>query len=308
MRVRNQLLLLAVAFFVSSCASGGGYSGDGGYGGDSGPTRYYCGMEGYENKSGHKAIAVAALDGGGCFSTWDQPSEGTAVKRALEDCRKETPSDPAACMILFVGNHYNDSSVLSHNCQGSLSEFSGRENHRALALGDEHAPEGSCHSVWGRGSAEEAIQDAMEECRREIPGNPAACTVVAYDSVVSRIPAYGNSGEGGGGGSGGGGDLGTLPGWLRDARSGCAVWDLDPEPGWSVTWSGGCEDGKASGRGTLVWHEKGEAVIRYEGEMKDGKEHGRRIFTTSEGDRYEGDLRDGKEHGRGIYLGRRRPL
>ncbi len=135
MRVRNQLLLLAVAFFVSSCASGGGYSGDGGYGGDSGPTRYYCGMEGYENKSGHKAMAVAALDGGGCFSTWDQPSEGTAIKRALEDCRKETLSDPAACMILFVGNHYNDSSVLSHNCQGSLSEFSGRENHRALALG-----------------------------------------------------------------------------------------------------------------------------------------------------------------------------
>ncbi len=94
-----------------------------------------------------------------------------------------------------------------------------------------------------------------------------------------------------------------MPGWLRDARSGCAVWDLDPEPGWSVTWSGGCEDGKASGRGTLVWHEKGEAVIRYEGEMKDGKEHGRGIFTTSEGDRYEGDLRDGKEHAGGSIPG-----
>ena len=40
----------------------------------------------------------------------------------------------------------------------------------------------------------------------------------------------------------------------------------------------------------------------YVGEMKDGKEHGKGIYTFSNGSKiYEGEWKDGLEHGKGIY-------
>ena len=57
-------------------------------------------------------------------------------------------------------------------------------------------------------------------------------------------------------------------------------------------------DGKASGWGRQVWLSRiGEIV--YEGEFRDGKEHGRGTKTYSNGSRYEGDWRNGKKHGYG---------
>lgn len=77
----------------------------------------------------------------------------------------------------------------------------------------------------------------------------------------------------------------------------CVVWNDYPQLNVTVTWSGACASGKAQGRGTKVlrslidgeWKEN-----KYEGEMKDGKEHGRGVWVGTSGSRYEGGFVDGK--------------
>ena len=39
----------------------------------------------------------------------------------------------------------------------------------------------------------------------------------------------------------------------------------------------------------------------YEGEIKDGKRHGRGSWTGPDGKKYEGEWKDNKRHGRGTY-------
>ena len=90
------------------------------------------------------------------------------------------------------------------------------------------------------------------------------------------------------------------PDWLIVENQPCQVHNPSPLSGESVTWSGGCVDGKASGEGRLFWHSStGEDV--YEGEFRDGKIHGRGNFFYANGNRYEGEWHDGKKHGRGTY-------
>lgn len=90
------------------------------------------------------------------------------------------------------------------------------------------------------------------------------------------------------------------PGWSVDARSGCWIWNPNPQPGEVVTWTAGCgSDGRASGSGNLEWRHDGK-VERYSGEYRDGKRHGRGVHTWVDGGRYEGEFRDGKQHGRGV--------
>jgi hypothetical protein len=60
---------------------------------------------------------------------------------------------------------------------------------------------------------------------------------------------------------------------------------------------GEMKDGKEHGKGIYTWSERG----KYDGEWKDGKEHGKGIYTFSDGRKYEGEFKDGKEHGKGIY-------
>ncbi|HBK79769.1 MAG TPA: hypothetical protein DDZ83_08850, partial [Nitrospinae bacterium] len=66
----------------------------------------------------------------------------------------------------------------------------------------------------------------------------------------------------------------------------------------SVSWSGGCAGGKLSGRGVFIGYENGKERGMSEGEMRNGKFHGRGIMTDAKGNRYERNFRDGKEHGR----------
>ena len=78
------------------------------------------------------------------------------------------------------------------------------------------------------------------------------------------------------------------------------MWNPFPEAGEILTWSGGCVDGKTSGRGRQIWRGSyGESV--YEGEYRDGKRHGRGTLTFASGARYEGEYRDGNRHGHGTY-------
>ncbi len=74
-------------------------------------------------------------------------------------------------------------------------------------------------------------------------------------------------------------------------QSKCIV--LDPEL--QASYSGGCKDGKAEGRGTA----KGSAV--YVGEFHEGKKQGRGVKTWGWGDRYDGDFLNDAKHGMGRY-------
>jgi hypothetical protein len=63
-------------------------------------------------------------------------------------------------------------------------------------------------------------------------------------------------------------------------------------------YEGDWKDGKEHGRGVLVFV-NGD---RYEGEFRDGKPHGRGVYVTADGDRYEGEWKDGERTGRGVLL------
>ena len=62
-------------------------------------------------------------------------------------------------------------------------------------------------------------------------------------------------------------------------------------------YHGQTRDGKRHGRGVYTWAD-GE---RYEGQWRDGDFHGHGIRTWTGGNRYEGDFVDGKRTGRGVY-------
>ena len=89
--------------------------------------------------------------------------------------------------------------------------------------------------------------------------------------------------------------------WALAADRPCKLWNPGPQPGEAVIWSGGCEDGKASGEGRAVWTTaRGEET--YEGYYRDGRKHGRGTAVWPDGRRYEGEWSQGKEHGKGAAI------
>ncbi|MGA3399613.1 MAG: hypothetical protein ABSC95_10365 [Acetobacteraceae bacterium] len=74
-----------------------------------------------------------------------------------------------------------------------------------------------------------------------------------------------------------------------------------PQPTESITWSGGCVNGVAQGRGVLQWFENGRPSEHYEGELRGGQMNGHGILTPGNGGRYEGEFRDGKANGFGQW-------
>ena|SRR5262249_3388774 len=89
------------------------------------------------------------------------------------------------------------------------------------------------------------------------------------------------------------------PTLITDSRTGCAVWNLYPDPKDSITWSGACANGLAQGRGILQWFTDGKEYARYEGEYRDGKENGKGVMTWANGDRFKGEYRNGLPNGNG---------
>ncbi len=71
----------------------------------------------------------------------------------------------------------------------------------------------------------------------------------------------------------------------------CAV--LDPEL--QGSYSGGCKDGLAEGRG------EASGVAQYQGEFMAGRKQGKGVKTWPTGDRYEGDFVEDRKEGRGTY-------
>jgi hypothetical protein len=78
------------------------------------------------------------------------------------------------------------------------------------------------------------------------------------------------------------------PGWITATNQPCKIWNPEPQPNESVTWSGGCEDGFASGKGVLRWTEDGQPDVEFDGEYAKGKRNGTGVVITPDGQRMEG--------------------
>ena len=93
--------------------------------------------------------------------------------------------------------------------------------------------------------------------------------------------------------------------WLKDPITGCGVWNSAPKGNETISWSGECQDGKASGYGVLVWLEDGKIVGRFKGTMAEGKAEGRGKldFKVEDGfAHYDGDFKNSEMHGRGVLV------
>jgi hypothetical protein len=90
------------------------------------------------------------------------------------------------------------------------------------------------------------------------------------------------------------------PGWISDSRTGCRIWNAEPVPNQSVSWSGGCQNRLAQGRGVLQWFRNGRPHDRYDGELVAGKYDGQGKYVWADsGFHYEGEWRDGRANGTG---------
>ena len=108
--------------------------------------------------------------------------------------------------------------------------------------------------------------------------------------------------------------------WMELAsHPGCYVWNFDPQPDETATWTGECSSGFAQGPGTLIWtypegsqedqasrrfgQPHGESVIRYreggvsEGPSRFGKRHGHWVLRFASGAVHEGPMMNGERNG-----------
>ena len=89
--------------------------------------------------------------------------------------------------------------------------------------------------------------------------------------------------------------------WMEIAgRPGCHVWNPNPQPGETVTWTGECSGGLVQGTGTVTWiHAGGEQVVT--GRRRDGKEDGHTVIRFANGNVDEGPYVDGQRHGHWVF-------
>jgi hypothetical protein len=81
-------------------------------------------------------------------------------------------------------------------------------------------------------------------------------------------------------------------GWITATNTPCKIWNPEPQPNESVTWSGGCKDGLASGKGVLRWTENGKPDVEFDGEYESGKRNGPGVMIMPNGQRVEGEWVD----------------
>jgi hypothetical protein len=84
----------------------------------------------------------------------------------------------------------------------------------------------------------------------------------------------------------------AAPGWITATNQRCKVWNPEPRPNESVTWSGPCKDGLASGKGVLHWTEDGKPDAEFDGEYANGKRNGFGVIIAPDGRRGEGEWAD----------------
>ena len=80
----------------------------------------------------------------------------------------------------------------------------------------------------------------------------------------------------------------ATPGWITATNQPCKIWNPVPQADESVTWSGGCKDGLASGKGVLQWTENGKPDAKFDGEYVKGKRNGPGVLILPNGQRSQG--------------------
>ena len=84
-------------------------------------------------------------------------------------------------------------------------------------------------------------------------------------------------------------------------RPGCHVWDDDPVPDQTVTWTAECAESLAQGTGTLKWvSDGGKKTTESSGRLESGKRHGRWRIRSWNGHVYEGPYEQGKRQGKWV--------
>jgi len=84
-------------------------------------------------------------------------------------------------------------------------------------------------------------------------------------------------------------------------KNGILIWNPAPGEDEEVLWEGPSDNGFAQGSGKLTWYHKGAIVSVYEGDMLNGKPHGKGSYHFADGDHYAGEWNDGLRHGNGIH-------
>lgn len=82
--------------------------------------------------------------------------------------------------------------------------------------------------------------------------------------------------------------------WVITSNNNCKVYNSNPQPNETVTWSGACKEGKAHGTGTLQWYKDNKPTDTYVGDYHHGKMYGKGKYTWLNGDKYEGEWEDEK--------------
>ena len=113
--------------------------------------------------------------------------------------------------------------------------------------------------------------------------------------------------------------------WMElTSHPGCYVWNPNPQPDETATWTGDCSAGFAQGPGTVVWKFRdsesesevnlrhgrahGDAVYRFsapeevhEGPVRFGRQHGRWVQRLADGTVHEGPVVDGERNGHWVF-------
>ena len=87
-------------------------------------------------------------------------------------------------------------------------------------------------------------------------------------------------------------DTTATPDWITATNKPCKIWNPQPQANESVTWSGGCKDGYASGKGVLAWTENGKPDAKFDGIYANGKRNGPGTLIMPDGHRTEGNWAD----------------
>lgn len=89
--------------------------------------------------------------------------------------------------------------------------------------------------------------------------------------------------------------------FVKDNK-GCKIMNPQPRKEETVTWSGECKNGFASGKGVLQFFLSGIADEKYEGEMNEGYAEGTGTLMMLDGGRYEGEWKRSKQEGKGTFF------
>lgn len=144
-----------------------------------------------------------------------------------------------------------------------------------------------------------------------LPGMDRIADLVTPGSEAPRLNPVASSGSqpvpapllGAGVGDGPLAVVAGQPGWIVDPVSKCATSNPFARADEEIRWFGTCEDGRLTGRGTLVWYIEGIESERNEGTFRAGEFDGEVITTYPDGEVIVGSYADGIRDGAFTIIG-----